>query len=125
MVPVPIAMLSLGYGILAAMAGTSIWKVLIGSVEGNVLWPAAWLVLSLVSACGLALLKPWARTLAIVGFVWITLVILSLAGVMIASGRPVAALAAVIGTGVPLLAIRYLRRPIVRELFVQGTVLSK
>ncbi len=125
MVPVPIAMLSLGYGILAAVAGTAVWKVLIGSVAGNMLWPASWLVLSLVSACGLALLKPWARTLAIVGFVLITLVILSLAGVLITSGRPVGALAAAIGTGVPLLAIRYLRRPVVRELFVQGTVLSK
>lgn len=118
MVPWPIAVLSLVYGVMAAASAAMVWKITLGIVERPIIWPMGWLSLSVAAMCGLALLKPWARGLAIVGLALIALVTLAVAGLFILSARPWIALLTTLGAGVPLVMIRYLRRPTVRAFFV-------
>ena len=117
MVPWPIALLSLGFGLLAASSGAMACRIVLSGASQPLIWPAAWFALSATAMCGLALLKPWARTLAVVGLIWIVVVELSWADLFIAAGRPGGALLAAFGAGIPLLLIRYLQRPVVRAYF--------
>lgn len=117
MIPWPIALLSLGFGLLTAVSGAAVCRVFLGAVSRPLLWPAAWFALSAASMCGLALLKSWARTLAIAGLAWIALVELSWAVLFVAASRPGGALLAALGAGIPMVLIRYLRRPQVKAFF--------
>ena len=117
MIPVPIALLALFYAVIAAASGVSVWRVVIGASRQSILWPAAWLALSLCAMFGLALLKPWSRTVAIIGFSALCAVTLGVAGLMVASHRPIGGLIAALFSGMYLLGIRYLQRPSTKAYF--------
>jgi hypothetical protein len=117
MVPWPIALLSLWFAGLAALSGSMVWKIATGAMNRSMLWPVAWWGLSTATMFGLALLKPWARSLAIVGLLWVMLVALILSGSFILAGQPWSALLATMSAGLPLVIIRYLRRPVVKAYF--------
>ena len=81
------------------------------------LWPLAWLTGSMAITCGLPLLRPWARWLAIAGSVVMILISLIMADWLARSDHPWPALAATLGAGVHLVIIRYLRRPTIKTYF--------
>ena len=120
MVPWPIALLSLFYGVIATIAAASVWKVAVGMSHQHMLWPLTWLVLSSGAMCGLPLLKPWGRRLAIWTSALLLLVTLAIAGLCVRSGHPVGGLLAAFIAGTHVLVIRYLQRPIVKAYFESG-----
>ena len=120
MIPWPIALLTLFYGVIATLSASAAWKVVSGMSERPMLWPLAWLALALSTACGLALLRPWGRRLAVAGSVIMALVTLALAGLLVMGGHPVAALLATVAASVHVIVIRYLGRPVVRGYFNRG-----
>ena len=120
MVPWPLALLTLFYGVIAAISAATVWKVTTGVLDRPLLWPLVWLAGSVGVICGLPLLKPWARWLAVLGswvFVFITL---SIGGLLARASHPVAALLATGGAAIHLVIIRYLSRPSVKAYFVPG-----
>ena len=117
MVPWPIALLTLFYGIIAAASAAMVWRILGGQVYQPLIWAISWLLLSGSIMCGLPLLKSWARMLAVFGSVLLTILALAVAGLLAMSRHPWGALLATLGAGVHVLVIRYLRRPIIRGYF--------
>ena len=117
MVPWPIALLALFYGLLAAVSGAGVWRIVTGEVSRPLAWPAAWLALSAGAMCGLPLLKPWARQLAIAGSAGLGLVTLGFALLIAGSGRPGLGVIGALLAGTHLIVIRYLRRPDVKAYF--------
>ena len=117
MVPWPIALLTLFFGVIAAASGATAWKVLNGASERSLTWAVAWLALSIAIACGLPLLKRWARRLAVIGTWGLALMTLAVSAFLILSGRPLAALGSTLATVVYLVVIRYLGRPSVKTYF--------
>ena len=117
MVPWPIALLTLFYGLLAAVTGATVWKIVTGTLERPIVWPAAWLALSVAVMCGLPLFKPWARRLAVVGSAGLGLVTLGVALLIAGAGRPGFGLLGALLAGTHLIVIRYLRRPSVKAYF--------
>ena len=117
MVPWPIALLSLLYAVLMTVSLGSVWKIVSGAVVRPLIWPLAWCMLSAAVMCGLPLLKPWARRLAIAGSIWLLVTTLAIAGALVAQGRPGLGLAAALGSGAHVLIIRYLQRPTVKAFF--------
>ncbi|MBI4004284.1 MAG: hypothetical protein HY353_04610 [Candidatus Omnitrophica bacterium] len=117
MIPVPIALLALFYAVIAAASGAAVWRVVIGTSTQSILWPAGWLTLSLSAMFGLALLKPWSRSVAIIGFAALCAVTLGVAGLMVATQRPIGGLIAALFSGMYLLGIRYLQRPSTKAYF--------
>ena len=117
MVPWPIALLTLFYGVIAAASAVTAWRVVAGAINRPLIWPAGWLVLSASIMCGLPLLRPWARGLAVMMSALMVLVTLSMAGLFVMAGHPLGAVLATVGAGVHLVIIRYLRRPNVRAYF--------
>lgn len=120
MVPWPIALLSLFYGVIATLSAATVWKALSGAGDRPFLWPAMWLALSTGVMCGLPLLKPWARGLAVAASTLLVAITLAVAGVVVLAGRPLMALVATVGAAVHVIAIRYLTRPQVKAWFRQG-----
>ncbi|MBI2495557.1 MAG: hypothetical protein HYW10_03185, partial [Candidatus Omnitrophica bacterium] len=100
MVPAPIALLTLFYGIIATVSAASVWGIMNGSVDRPMAWPLAWLALSAGAMFGLPLLKPWARGLALAGSGLMALGTLAVAGVLVISGRPLGALAVTLAASV-------------------------
>ena len=117
MIPWPIALLTLFYGCLAAMSAATAWRVMTGASEQSLVWAVGWLALSAGAMCGLPLLRPWARTLAIAGLAGFSLVLLAHAAGLVMAGRPLVGLGATMTASMPVLVIRYLRRPTVRACF--------
>ena len=117
MIPLPIALLTLFYGLLAAVSASAVWKIAHGTLSRPIIWPALWLALSAALMCGLPLLKPWARSAAVAGSAALALMTLGFAAVVAGSGRPGLALAGALLAGTHMIIIRYLRRPQVRECF--------
>ena len=117
MIPWSIALLTLFYGVIATFSASAAWKVVSGMSDRPIVWPLAWLALAFSTACGLALMRPWGRTLAVVGSVIMAVVTLALAGLLVMGGHPVAALLATVGSSVHAIIIRYLSRPSVKECF--------
>ena len=117
MIPWPVALLTLFYGFLAAISAAAVWKIAHGTLVRPIIWPAAWLALSAALVCGLPLLKPWARSLAIAGSWALALMTLAYAGLLAAAGRPGLALAGALLAGTHFIIIRYLQRASVREYF--------
>ena len=122
MIPWPIALLTLFYGAIATMSASAAWKVISGMSDRPILWPLAWLALAFSTMCGLALLKPWGRGLAVVGSVAMALVTLTLAGLLVAGGHPIGALLATLAASVHAIVIRYLNRPSVKVCFSMRNV---
>ena len=121
MIPWPIALLTLFYGLLAALCGATLWKIAIGAGERSALWPLAWLVLSAAVMCGLPLLKSWARRLAVASSAGLGLVTLGFALLVAGVGRPWLGLLGTLLAGTHLIVIRYLRRPTVKAWFAPAT----
>ena len=117
MVPWPMAILTLYYGVIATLSAAMLWKVLIGASHRPLIWPMVWFVLSAGAMMGLPFLKAWARGLAIWTSTLLIVATLSVAGLLIASGHPVGALLATVGTAVHVIVIRYLQRPVIKVLF--------
>lgn len=122
MVPWPIALLTLCYGVIAAASAAAVWKAAVGASAQPLVWPLLWLALSGSVMCGLPLLRAWARTLAITASTAMMGMTLAVAGLFVMRGRPLAGLLATLGAGVHVLVIRYLRRPSVRAWFLASTV---
>ena len=119
MVPWPIALLSVGYTILATSAAAAMWRHLQGQGGAWSLGAGLWCAVSVILVAGLATLKPWARTLALWVSVGLTLGALG-AGVLAivqAPPQPMRSLAATIMACVQLVILRYLTRPHVRAWF--------
>ena len=117
MIPWPIALLTLFYGALAAASAATVWKIAIGLTDRPISWPLAWLAASVGLMCGLPLLKPWARQLAIAGSWMLVATTLAIAGLLARADRPIAALGATLGCTIHLIVIRYLGRPSVKVHF--------
>ena len=117
MVPWPIALLSLWYGVVAALSAAALWKVSSGMVQQPLIWPLSWLIVSTGAMVGLALLRSWGRVLAILGAWMLVLVTLAMSGLLIVRGQPLVALATTLASGCDILAIRYLKRPSVKAYF--------
>ena len=121
MVPWPIGILTLFYGVIAAASAATAWKVVIGASQQPLSWPLLWLALSGGIVYGLPLLRAWARTLAIAGSALLMLSSLAVAGRIIMAGHPLAGLLATLGAGVHGIVIRYLTRPHVKAWFAAPT----
>ncbi len=117
MVPWPIALLALFYGVIATASAASAWRIFTGMSQQVLIWPVGWFAVSAAAMCGLALLRPWGRRLAVGTFVALVVVTLAVAGVMVTSGRPIGALLCAFFAGVYVLAIRYLQRPTTKAYF--------
>ena len=120
MVPTPIALLTLFYAVITTMSGVSVWKVMTGASRQSILWPLAWLALSVSAMYGLALLRGWGRFVAMIGFIALSVVTLSFAGLLAAGRHAGAALLTTFTAGLYVLAIRYLQRPTVKTYFGKG-----
>ena len=118
MVPWPIALLTLFYGMLAAVSGVGVWKIVTGVVHRSLVWPVAWLGLSVAVMCGLPLLKPWARRLAVAGSAGLGVVTLGGALLIAGAGRPGLGVLGTLLAGTHLIVIRYLRRSEVKAYFI-------
>ena len=117
MVPWPIALLTLYYGVVAATSAAMAWKALIGVSHQPLIWPITWLALSAGAMCGLPLAKLWGRSLATWTSVLLILATLALSGMWILAGRPGAGLLVTLSTVGHFMAIRYLQRPVVKTYF--------
>ena len=117
MVPWPIALLTLVYGVIATLSAATVWKILAGTLARSWVWPMAWLLLSASAMCGLPLLKPWARIVAIAGSAAMLLLTLALAAAFVMAGRPGAGLVTTLASSIHVVVIRYLRRPQVASYF--------
>ena len=123
MIPWPIALLTLFYGLLAAVSAATAWKIATGAISRPIIWPIAWFTLSAALMCGLPLLKSWARGGAVAGSAALAAVTLAYAGILTAAGHPWLALAGGFLAGTHFIIIRYLKRPAVKAYFgIQPTV---
>ena len=122
MVPWPVALLTLLFGVIATLSLATIIKILTGFVSRPLMWPMMWFAVSAGSMAGLPLLKPWGRRLAVWGLVAMTVVTLSIAGLLILQGRPLSALLATFGSAIYLIALRYLGRPQVKTWFAKSVI---
>lgn len=120
MIPVPVALLALFYAVIATMSGVSAWNVVTGASHQSIVWPLAWLALSASAMYGLALLRSWGRTVAIIGFVALAVVTLSFAALLVAGRQAGAALLTTFTAGLYVLGIRYLQHPLVKTYFGKG-----
>lgn len=117
MIPVPIALLTLFYGAMAALSAATVWKMFFDVTDRSMLLPLGWLALSASLMCGLPLLKPWARKLAVAASLLMMVFTLSLATLLVMRGQPSVAIIATCGAGVHGVVIRYLQRPMVKAYF--------
>ena len=117
MIPAPIAMLAVFYGVIAATSGASLWKIIIGRSSQPFLWPSMWLALSVGAMCGLALLRPWGRRLAIWASALLMVATLAVSALLVSAGRPWIGLMVTLSATCHVMVIRYLQRPLVRQLF--------
>ena len=120
MIPLPIALLSVFFGLLAATSAMSVWSVMNGAVHKPLVSQVAWLLLSAGAMIGLPLRKTWGLWCAIACAWLVVLSVLAIAAWLIASGAPGWGLGCGLGTVVPLTAIRYLTRPNVKQWFVKS-----
>ena len=118
MIPTPIAILALFYGLVATLSAAAVWRVASGASHQSLLWAVGWLALSVGATCGLPLLRPWGRTLALVTSAALMAATLAVSAALIASGHPGAGLAVTFTTAFHALVIRYLGRPVVKRYFV-------
>ena len=120
MVPWPIALLTLLYGVIATASASTVWKVVAGVSHQSLLWPLGWLTLSGGAMCGLPFFQPWGRRLAIGTSTLLLLVTLAIAGLLVRAGHPLGGLLVAFIAGTHALAIRYLQRPAVKAYFGSG-----
>ncbi len=124
MVPWPIAVLTLLYGLVAVASAASLWRIFAGMSHQMVIGPAVWLTLSATAVCGLPFAKPWGRTAAISVSVLLALLTLGIAGMLVANGRILFGLLSALLAGTHFLIIRYLQRPAVKAYFGYASAVS-
>jgi len=117
MVPWPIALLTLFYGVIATLSAAMVWRTAHGEVSVQFAWAALWLICSGGAMCGLPLLRPWGRALAVWTSALLIVATLAMAGVLVAAGRPGIGLAVTLSAACHYLMIRYLQRPSVKTWF--------
>ncbi len=117
MIPWPIALLTLFYGVIGTASLAMLWR---GGLAEPKLWSLVWVVFSGGAMLGLPLQRPWGRALAVCTSLLLLAVTLAIAGLLVASGRPVPALTAACLAGAHVAVIRYLQRPAVKSYFSQG-----
>jgi len=117
MVPWPIALLTLFFGVIATIAAATVWKIVSGASDQPLVWPLVWLALSGGVMLGLPLLKLWGRVVAVVASGLMAVTTLAIAARLISAGHPLASLLATVSAGAHVLAIRYLQRPPIKLLF--------
>ena len=126
MIPWPIALLALFYGVVATTSAATLWKILTGAMERPIVWPILWLVLSAGAMCGLPLLQSWGRRFAVWTSSLLTASTLAASALLVAAGRPGAGLAVTFSAAFHLLVIRYLQRPSVKRWFGEASeIVSK
>ena len=121
MIPLPIALLALLYGVVAATSGAALWQVVIGRSAQSFVWPSLWLTLSSGAMCGLPLLQEWGRRLAIATSALLIGATLTIAAWLVVMKRPGVALGVTVSVLCHGLAIRYLQQPRVRAWFKTPT----
>jgi len=129
MVPWPIALLTLFYGVIATVAAAHAWRMLVpGAVTSAIFqkasishvgWALVWLVVASAAMIGLPLRRLWGRSLAILTSWLLIATTLAIAGALVAAGKPALALAVSCSVGCHYLMIRYLKRPLVVAWFRQ------
>ncbi len=125
MIPWPVALLSFFYAVMATWSAAAVWRIASGTMDRPIVWPLAWLAVSVAAMCGLPLLKGWARQLALAG-AWLLLALtLAVAAAWIRAGHPVVALAVTLSTAVHVTVIRYLGRPAVKAIFISNDATSQ
>lgn len=117
MIPWPIGLLAIFYAVIATVASSMAWKIMIGSSERPFFWPALWMVLSAGATYGLVMLKPWGRKLAVWTSLLLMVTILSVAALLVAGRQPGWALLTAVVAGLQMIAVRYLNRTAVKGLF--------
>jgi hypothetical protein len=121
MIPWPIAMLTLFYGVLAALSAASTWTIVTGASQRPLLVHLGWLALSGATTLGLPLLRPWGRRLAVWTSGALMAVLLAIAGLLVLAARqPVLGLATAVVAASQMIPIRYLQRPAVKAWFQQA-----
>ena len=122
MVPWPIALLSIGYTMLATSSAAAVWRHLGQGGAWSLLWAGGWCAVSVVLVAGLATLKPWARRLAV--WVSVGLMVGALgAGVLAIRQVPPQPMRGLFGrlmACTQLVILRYLTRPHVKAWFTGG-----
>ncbi len=119
MIPWPIAFLSMGYALLATSSAAALWRAVQGEAHASLVWQGLGGVLSGILVVGLAMLKPWARKLAIGASVVMMLGALGVAvmAVLQTHPQPLQGLMATGIAGLHLVVMRYLTRPHVKRWF--------
>ena len=120
MVPWPIALLTLFYGAIAALSAATVWHIMIGVATRSLAAHVGWLILSAGAMCGLPLLKPWGRSLAMATSLLLMGVLLAMAALVVGANRPWLGLATAMVAAMQMVPIRYLQRPQVKQLFRDG-----
>ena len=123
MIPWPIALLSVFYGVIATSSASVLWQIAMGQTHRALIWQVMWFGLSAGATCGLALLKPWGRRLAIWTSILLMVVMLSIAGLLTLVARePLLGLVMTLGASLHVLVMRYLGRPSVKAYFAEQIV---
>lgn len=118
MVPWPIALLTVFYGMVAAFSAATAWRILSGAVEQLLAPQLIWLALSAGAMGGLPLRKAWGRRLAIWTSLLLMIAMVATAVLVGVVGRhPLLGIVMACGAGLHVLAIRYLQRPDVKQWF--------
>ena len=126
MVPWPIALLTLFYGMVAACSAAAAWQIVTGAAHRLLLPQLVWLAFSAGAMGGLPLLKPWGRRLAIWTSTLLMITMLAAAALLAVVGhRPLFGLLMACGAGLHVLAIRYLQRPLVKSWFISSPVIRE
>ena len=117
MVPWPIALVCVGYAVIA----TSAAALMVRGQGLAVCWSGLWALLSAAVVVGLAGLRPWARRLAVWASAGMMLSALALSLLLAIQAQPDArhSLLATGMAGLQLLLVRYLTRPHVKRWFEQ------
>ena len=119
MIPLPIALLSLFYALIATAAAAQSYKILTGMLDKPLIPQITWLILAAGAMVGLPLRRPWGRWMGIACAWWVVLTVLAIAAWLIVHQEPGFGLVAGLGTVVPLVAARYLTRPKVKAWCLQ------
>lgn len=122
MIPWPIALLALFYGVVATLAAATAWKIILGVSAASWTWAVVWVVLSGGAVYGLIFLKPWGRKLAIWTSTLLIVTTLAVSALLIASTQPGFGLLMTFSTACHYLMIRYLQRPMVKAWFEEQTI---
>ena len=117
MIPWPMALLALFYGVITAISAANAWQILTGSSGHPLLWPLLWTGLCAGAMVGLPLGKAWGRTLALIAAWWLTVSSVTTAAWFVSLQQPLLGLLVTLTSVLYVAIIRYLGRPTVKTYF--------